>query len=151
MENENVTVVVNNQQHKSNAPWILGIIAFAASIPNILCATVCAAAIGGLSEIAKEDAVKKGDTAAQAAAAGTSDAMAGILAALVIISLVCFVLSFFGKSKISVITGILMILGALFIVINSFVGPGNILWGSVAGICYLIGGCYSIINQKRIA
>ena len=151
MGNDNVNVTVTTQQHKSNAPWILGIIAFVASIPNILCATVCAAAIAGLSETAKEEAAQSGDAATHAAASGTSEAMAGILAALVIISLICFVLSFFGKSKISVITGILMILGALFIVINSFVGPGNILWGSVAGICYLIAGCYSIINKKRIA
>ena len=150
MENENATVTVRTQQHKSNAPWILGIIAFMASIPNILCATVCAAAVVGLSETAKKEAAIEGDTATQAAAAGTSDAMAGILAALVIVSLICFVLSFFGKSRISVVTGLLMILGALFIVLNSFVGPGNILWGCVAGICYLIAGCYSIINKKRI-
>ena len=150
MENENVTVTVKTQQHKSNAPWILGIIAVMASIPNILCATVCAAAIAGLSETAKEEAAKQGDTATQAAAAGTSDAMAEILAALVIVSLICFVLSFFGKTRLSVVTGLLMIIGALFIVLNSFVGPGNILWGCVAGICYLIAGCYSIINKKRI-
>lgn len=151
MEKENVTVTVNTQQHKSNAPWILGIIAFVASIPNILCATVCAAVAVGISETAKDEAAKSGDAATQASASGASEAFAGILAALVIISLICFILSFFGKSKISVITGILLILGALFIIINSFVGPGNILWGSVAGICYLIAGCFSIINKKRIA
>lgn len=151
MQNENVTVVVNNQQHKSNAPWILGIIAFVASIPNILCATVCAAAIGGFSEAVKEEAARTGDSAAHAAASGTSAAMGGFLVAIVIISLLCFILSFFGKSKISVFTGILLILGALFLLISCFAGPGNILWGSVAGICYLIGGCYSIINKKRIA
>ena len=151
MEKENVTVTVNTQQHKSNAPWILGIIAFVASIPNILCATVCAAVAVGISETAKEEAAKSGDAAAQASASGASEAFAGMLAALVIISLICFILSFFGKSKISVISGILLILGALFIIINSFVGPGNMLWGSVTGICYLIAGCFSIINKKRIA
>ena len=150
MGNDNVNVTVTTQQHKSNAPWILGIIAFVASIPNILCATVCAAAVSGFSEIARQEAEKSGDTTTQAKAAVTSGALQGLLVTLVIISLVCFVLSFFGKSKISVITGILMILGALFIVLNSFVGPGNILWGCVAGICYLIAGCYSIINKKRI-
>ena len=151
MGNDNVNVTVTTQQHKSNAPWILGIIAFVASIPNILCATICAAAVSSFSKVATEDAAKQGDAAAQAAISGTEDTMRGILVAIIIISLICFVLSFFGKSKISVITGILLILGALFIVINSFVGPGNILWGSVAGICYLIAGCYSIINKKRIA
>lgn len=151
MEKENVTVTVNTQQHKSNAPWILGIIAFVASIPNILCATVCAAAVAGLSETAKEEAARTGDAATQTTAAGTSEAMAGILAAIVIVSLICFVLSFFGKSKISVITGILLVLGAIFVLISSFVGPGSILWGSVAGVCYLIGGIFSIINKKRIA
>ena len=151
MENKNVTVVVDNQPRKSNAPWILGIIAFVASIPNILCATVCAAAIGGLSEMAKEDAARTGDTAAHAAASSTSEAMAGFLAAIVIVSLVCFILSFFGKSKISVITGILRIFGAIFLLVSSFAGPGNILWGLVAATCYLIGGIFSIINKKRIA
>ena len=151
MENENVTVTVNTQQHKSNAPWILGLIAFMASIPNVLCATVCAAAVTGLSEAAKEEAARQGDTATQAAAAGTGETMAGLLAALVIVSLICFILSFFGKSKISVVTGLLMIFGALFIVLNSVAGPGNILWSFVAGICYLIGGIFSIINKKRIA
>ena len=68
MEKENVTVVVNHQQHKSNAPWILGIFAFAASIPNILCATVCAAVAVGISETAKEEAAQSGDTAAHASA-----------------------------------------------------------------------------------
>ena len=150
MENENVTVVVNNQKHKSNAPWILGLVAFATSIPNILCATICAAAVSGLSESAKEDAIREGDTAAQTAATSTTETMAGLLVALVIVSLICFILSFFGKSKISVATGVLLILGSFFIMIDSFVGPGNILWGCVSGICYLIGGCYSISNKKRI-
>jgi len=151
MENDNVTVIVNNQQHKSNAPWILGIIAFVASIPNILCATVCAAVAVGISETAKEEAVKSGDAAAQASASGASEAFAGLLVAIVIVSLICFVLSFFGKSKISVITGILLILGSLFLLASTFAGPGSILWGSVAGTCYLIGGIFSIINKKRIA
>ena len=151
MGKENVTVVVNNQQHKSNAPWILGIIAFIASIPNILCATVCAAVGAGMSQAAQEEAARNGDAAAHAAATNSGEAFAGMLLVFVIISLLCFILSFFGKSKISVITGILLILGAIFILVNGFVGLGNMLLGSIVGICYLIGGIFSIINKKRIA
>lgn len=151
MGNENVTVVVTNQQHKSNAPWILGIIGFIVSIPNILCATVCAAAGAAVSEAARQDAVNSGNAAAEASATNSGEAFAGMLLVFVIISLLCFILTFFGKSKISVVTGILLILGALFILVNGFVGLGNMLLGSIVGICYLIGGIYSIINKKRIA
>jgi len=151
MGNENVTVVVEQKQHKSNAPWILGIIAFVASLPNILCATVCAAVGAGVSQAAQEEAARNGDAAAQAAATSSGEAFAGMLAVFAIISLVCFILTFFGKSKISAITGFLLILGALFILVNGFIGLGSILWGSIAGICYLISGCFSIINKKRVA
>ena len=145
MGNENVTVVVTNQQHKSDAPWILGIIGFIVSIP-----TACAAAGVAAIEAARQDAVNSGNTAAEASATNSGEAFAWMLLVFAIISLLCFILSFFGKSKISVVTGILLILGALFILVNGFVGFGNMLLGSIVGICYLIGGIFSIINRKRL-
>ncbi len=142
MENENGNVVVNTRQVKSNAPWILGIVGFVASIPNILCATICAAAVATYSE----DSYYPGQTLSS-----TSQTMGWLLLLIIVASIACFVLSFFGKSKQSVITGIVMIAGSVFILINGFVGLGSFIWGSVAGVCYLIGGIFSILNSKRIA
>ncbi len=138
---DNVNVTITNQQHKSNAPWILGIIAFCTSIPNILCATLCAAAATGVSSAFDETT---GNTE-------TTDSVIGGFLLFILISVLCFILSFFGKSKISVITGILLILGAIFILTNAFIGFGSMLWGTVSAILYLIGGIFSIINNKRIA
>lgn len=150
MGKENVTTVVV-QQRKSNAPWILGIIGFIFNIPNVLYATVCAAAGAAVSEAARQDAVRSGDAATANSAANSGEAFAGMLLVFVIISLLCFILSFCGKSKISVVTGILLILGALFILINGFIGLGNMFLGIIVGICYLIGGIYSIVNKNRVA
>ena len=87
----------------------------------------------------------------ESAVNNAGESMAGALVLFIVINILCFIFSFFGKSKISVITGILLILGAIFILINGFVGLGSMLWGCVTGILYLIGGIFSIINKNRIA
>ena len=109
---DNINVSITNQQHKSNAPWILGIIAFCTSIPNILCATVCAAVGAGISAAA---ATHNATTQAEVESAvnNAGESMAGALVLFIVINILCFIFSFFGKSKISVITGILLILGAI--------------------------------------
>ena len=148
MDTVNTTITI--QKQKSNAPWILGIIAFCTSIPNILCATVCAAVGAGVSaSVATQNATTQAE--AESAANASGEAMAVALMIFIVISVLCFILSFFGKSKISVITGILLVLGAVFILVNGFVGLGSMLWGSVTGILYMIGGIFSIINKKRTA
>lgn len=143
MENTNITVT--NLQHKSNAPWILGIIAFCMSIPNILCATVCAAVA---NEAIKQNQIENGIVPNSEQ---SDDRVAGMLVAVILVSIFAFILSFFGKSKISVVTGILLILIALFILVNGWVGLGSFFWGTITGILYLISGVFSIVNKKRIA
>ena len=145
MENDNITVNVTNVQHKSNVPWILGIIAFCMSIPNFLCATVCAAVA---NEAINQNKLENGIIPNSEQ---PDDRVTGLLVAVLLVSIFAFILSFFGKSKISVITGILLILMALFIMINGWVGLGSIFWGTITGILYVISGIFSIINKKRKA
>lgn len=123
------TVNIIAVKQKSNAPWILGIIAFVTSLPNLLCAFLCAGATAAVS--------------------GGSTAAAFLV--VVLVSIVCFILSFMGKSKISVVTGILLILGGLFILLSGLLGLGSMLWGTVTGILYFAAGIVSILNQKRPA
>ena len=87
--------------------------------------------------------------AANSAAEGTA-AGAGVLLWLVLlVSVICFILSFMGKRKSSIVTGILIILGALFILVNGFVGFGSMLWGTATGVLYLVSGIVSITNHKK--
>ena len=145
MENDNITVNVATIQHKSNVPWILGIIAFCMSIPNFLCAIICAAVA---NEAINQNKIENGIVPNPEQ---PDDRVTGLLVAILLVSILAFVLSFFGKSKISVITGVLLILMALFIMVNGWVGFGSMFWGTIAGVLYLIGGIFSIINKKRNA
>lgn len=141
---------------KSNAPWILGIIAFVLSIPNILCATLCAAAttVGAAIAASPDPFTTTTDADAQAAteaAAATATVASGLLWTVIVASILCFIFSFFGKSKNSHVTGILTIIGGAYIFIQALIGLGSWIWGTAAGILYLIGGIYSILNKKRLA
>ena len=136
------TVNIVAIKQKSNAPWILGIIAFVTSLPNLLCAFLCAGATTAVAAAAAEE---------EGAVEEAASAAAGYFWLVVLVSIVCFILSFMGKSKSSVVTGILLILGALFILVNGFIGFGSMLWGTVTGILYLVAGIVSILNQKRPA
>lgn len=87
---DDATTEITIKQHKSNAPWILGLIAFSTSIPNILCATVCAAVGARVSAVvAAQNATTYAE--AESAANASNEAMAGALVVFVIISLVCFI------------------------------------------------------------
>lgn len=65
-----------------------------------------------------------------------------------LIMLGCFILSFFGKSGISGITGFLLIIGGIAGAILSVVHLS--IAGIAAGIVYLCSGISSICNRKKI-
>lgn len=136
---------------KSNAAWICGLIGFITSLPNSLCAMLCAATVTaaeGFSAGLADDG-SFSEAAADAAMNETASQASILLVAVLIVSIVCFALSFLGKSKNSLITGIFLILGALFILINGFIGFGSMLWGTATGGLYLASGLVSILNQKK--
>ena len=152
MEKQDVTIAVNVEQKKSNAAWICGLIGFITSIPNSLCALLCAGAAtaaSGISAGLNAEGNEFNETAANVAAEEAARGVSGLLWIVLIISIACFILSFMGKSKNSVITGVLLILGALFILINGFVGLGSMLWGTATGALYLASGIVSITNRNK--
>lgn len=133
MEDKNETVVVETPKRKTNAPWILGIVAFAA----------------GFLFFEKFERAKNLRESLGQTESGFGDSAVGWF---LLISLICFLASFWGKSKKSFSHGILMISGSLFIIYMALVGPAFARdWGFVSGICYLIGGVFSIINKNRVA
>ena len=152
MEKQDVTIAINVEQKKSNAAWICGLIGFITSIPNSLCAFLCAGAVtaaSGISAGLNAEGNEFNQTAANAAAEEAARGASGLLWIVLIISIACFILSFMGKSKISVVTGVLLILGALFILIDGFVGLGSMLWGTATGALYLVSGIVSITNRNK--
>ncbi|MBE6355561.1 MAG: hypothetical protein E7058_00430 [Lentisphaerae bacterium] len=153
MENSNITVNVNEQKKKSNAAWICGLVGFITSLPNTLCALICAGATAAVAEeAAKMEAVEKGATdleAVKAAEAAAAGGVAGYFWFIVLVSILCFALSFMGKGKHSLITGIVVLLGGIFILINGFVGFGSMLWGTATGGLYIASGIVAILNKKR--
>ncbi len=160
MENQGVVVDVNVVEKKSNAGWICGLIGFMTSIPNTLCAFICAGVTAGIaSEVARsnaaEQAVAEGASADAAAAAvkeaevAAAGGVAGYFWVIVLVSVVCFILSFMGKGKYSLITGILVLLGGMFILINGFIGLGSMLWGTATGILYMLSGIVAILNRNK--
>ena len=90
------------------------------------------------------------ESAPQASAA---DKAAGGAAAyfwvIVLVSIVCFVLAFMGKKKNSLATGVAILVGGVFILINGFIGFGSMLWGTATGGLYIASGIVSILNNKR--
>lgn len=129
---------MSEQKKKSNAPWILGIIGLFLTILHFACAFLCSAGLAVTEVVSKDE--QAGDKMMEAGM-GVTYLVIGIMA-------LCFVLSFFGKSKSSCITGTLMILGGIV------AGAMSCLFFSVpglaAGFVYLFGGISSINNYKRI-
>lgn len=122
---------------KSNAPWILGLVGFCLSIPQVCCSILCAAA--------------SADVAANSVTQDSANAAAGIGAYAmlpVITTIVCFILGFFGKSKISTVTGVLMILAGLADIAACVMNFSAL--GIAAGICFFCGGISSICNTKKV-
>lgn len=134
---------MSEQKTKSNAPWILGIVGFGLSIPQVICSILCAGAAAGIAGAGSEAA--GASTAEQAANAGA----AGLVFMLpVICTFVCFILTFFGKSKISTVTGVLLILLGLFDVYACVVNFSAL--GIAAAICFACAGISSICNTKKL-
>ena len=145
------------QKTKSSAPVICGAIGFLLGLPGVLCATLCAAVVATAS--AAPAAIIASDPKF-AASMSTNDIEAanavGVAAAttmglplIVFIScwLLGFILCFFGKSGISKIAGILMILAGVGLGI-----PAAVLlnfFGLVAAILYIFAGGMAIAKASR--
>ena len=100
MENSNVKVSVDVVQKKSNAAWICGLIGFITSLPNSLCALICAGATTAAAGLSAGLSAKGADfdpAAADAAAAKAATGASGLLWTVLAISVICFILSFMGK------------------------------------------------------
>ena len=106
-------------------------------------------------EAAKSKAVAEGASAdaavaaAKEAGAAAAGGAIGYFWVIVLVSIVCFILSFLGKGKYSLITGILVLLGGIFILINGFIGFGSMLWGPATGILYMVSGIVAILNRNK--
>ena len=128
---------MDSANQKSNAPWILGVVGTAISIPQICCSVICASAY---LEIAHDPM----QTESQAnTAAGLS-----VWSMLpVVTTAICFVLSFFGKSGAARMIGVALILAAVanfvFCLLNFS------MLGTAASVCFLFAGVSSICNAKR--
>lgn len=129
---------MSEQKIKSNAPWILGIIGIFLTITHYACAIACSAALAGLGDVA-------GDAEGGMEAANTSLAFGTIAAGIMV---VCFILSFFGKSKVSTVTGVLLILGGLVSAGMSI--PHFSAAGLAAGIIYMCSGISSCCNANKV-
>lgn len=127
MSEENNEKVIVIQQRKTSAPIIMGIIAFVLWLPSLLCNAVCATMV---SEANKGSG-------------------GGWVMLPSIMSVACFVLCFFCKSKRSAKTGGIMIALAVLVMIFNVV-LFNLL-GLASAILYIVAGAYSISNAKRPA
>ena len=131
---------MSEQKTESHAPWILGIVGLILTAVHTACAVICTGFIAagdqvftGASEEAVQDTMDKG--------MGIAGVGIGIMA-------VCFVLSFFGKSKVSGFTGFLLIVGGLA---AAGVSIAHFSAGGIAaGIIYMCAGISSICNRKKI-
>lgn len=124
--NKQVVVMV---KPKTGAPMVLGTIAFILSLPGILCASICSAAVSGVSE-------------------GRSN-LNGLVWVLVIVAIVNLIASFRCKSAKSKGAGILIIcLSIPFMILGVLLGgPFNF----VPAVLYFIAGAYCISNASRPA
>ena len=123
---EQVTTV----KTKSNAPWIMGIVGVALAVPNFLCSLLC-------SQFAK-------DFMSEADKQHFSENNVAIGVAL---TFGMFVLSFFGKSKISLYTGLIMLVGALYLIYLN-ITQLQIL-GLAEGVVFLFSAIFSMTNAKK--
>ena len=135
---ENTAPVNPAPVKKSNLPLILGIIGFVLGIPNILCATICAAAAAVGASVDEYGNFSERDLDDAATGAGF------LLWILVIIpTIVGFVGCFFGKTPKAKTMGIVMIASGALIAISGFF----ISWlGLAVGALYIVGGLKSMKN-----
>ena len=126
---------------KSNAPWILGIVGIFLTILHYACAVVCTATIAAGDEV-----FNNADKATSQQTMDNGMAVANFGAGLMAL---CFILSFFGKSKSSKVTGIVMVLAGI---ISAGLSIAHFSFaGIAAGIVYMCSGISSICNSKKVA
>ena len=205
---------------KSNAPWVLGLLALILAIPNLMCQMLCKETVetittsdvkqvsSSIDKVAKNDAkalrgladtidaASKGDLS-KAADAGkktldasvdtmraTADVLDGaskqdgksaetvdvrdaksestkkdnsqdmkdfesFMKGSFSLCLGMFILSLFGKSKLSAITGLLIVAGSLVLTGWSIRWYLQVL-GCIEGVLFLFSGIFSITNRKKV-
>lgn len=132
---------MSEQKVKSNAPWILGLVGFGVSLPQVICSILCAAAA---ADVAAEAAM----TGAGSEAVTTAAAFGTVAVLNLVCTFACFILSFLGKSKFSKITGILLILLGLA---NIYMCVANFsALGIVGSILFACAGISSCCNAGKI-
>ena len=198
---------------KSNAPWVLGLIALLLAIPNLMCQMLCKEAVSTLDSASADikevatamdkvasndakalrdlgntlDAASKGDLQKTAEAGRNSlkstadtmkatadlaemasnkntndslkksedakkssgmEAFEDFMEGSFMLCLGMFILSFFGKSKLSAVTGGLIIAGAFILTGWSFMYLQ--ILGCIEGILFLFSGIFSITNKNKV-
>ena len=133
------TTKMSEQRTKSNAPWILGIVGLILTVVHTACAVICTAAVATIDKnVGASEEVAQGDM---------NQGMTITLIGMAIMA-VCFILSFFGKSKASGLTGMLLIIGGIA---AAGVSIAHLSVGGIAaGIVYMCAGISSICNRKKI-
>ena len=122
---------MSEQKTKSNAPWILGIVGLALAVPNSLCTLLCSAT---MQEIGSE---------ADKAHFNEGNVTVGVM-----LTLALFLLSFFGKTKISLVTGLMMLAGSLYMIFLN-ITQLQIL-GLSEGVVFLFAAIFSVTNFKKV-
>ena len=131
---------MSEQKTKSNAPWILGIVGLVLTVVHTACAIICSAAISAGDTVFND--------ASDAEAQATFDNGMNVAAIGVGIMAICFVLSFFGKSKASGLTGFFLVIGGIA---AAGISVAHFSAGGIAaGIVYMCSGISSICNRKKI-
>jgi hypothetical protein len=151
-EEQNVNVTMRIQKTKSIAPYIMGLLGFLLNIPNVICTMICAGASKALAEnptlmLSGGGMAGEEYQSATENASSTADGFTAMLIIIIICWIGCFIFSFFGRSKISKVTGILVMLGGIALAAMSI--PNFSVLGFCSGICYAIAGITSMANSKR--
>ncbi len=127
---------------KSNAPWILGLIGFVIQLPAYLCAVLCASVATGAVAI-------EGGASAETTAAAMGTASIVTTWLVLAPAIVAFILSFFGKSKASIVTGVILLIASVLSIVGNIM-VFNFL-GLVSSILFMCAGISSICNHKKVA
>lgn len=113
-----------SENQKSNTPMILAIVGFVASIPGLLCTSMCA----GLAE-----------------AGGATGAGSMFMTFSLIPSIAGFIFGFMSKSK-AKLSGIVLVVCSIVLLITTIVTL-NWFWGLITVATYLIAGILSFQNK----
>lgn len=138
-------IMVTEVKGKSNAPWILGLVGFGLSIPQVICSILCTGISMAASDMASEMA-RTSDASKMADGVAASGGFIFMLP--VFCTFICFILSFFGKTSKSMTTGVLLIILGLADIGACIVNFSFL--GIAAGICFFCSGISSVCNAKKV-